>query len=74
MATMTRHKRLHNSKYLVKQQIISETKKHIQVLDHYDSGGEDNNKDETLAPNVNVNLDAPLIQNIFDFLASDFLE
>ncbi|CAF4344729.1 unnamed protein product, partial [Rotaria magnacalcarata] len=52
MATMTRHKRLHNSKYLVKQQIILETKKHIQVLDHYDSDGEDNNKDETLAPNI----------------------
>ncbi|CAF4890528.1 unnamed protein product, partial [Rotaria socialis] len=74
IATMTRHKRLHNSKYLVKQHIILETKKHIQVLDHYDSDDEDNNKHETLAPNVNVNLDAPLIQNIFDFLASDFLE
>ncbi len=70
---MKRHKRLHSSKYLKQQKaIIVNREKQVNVIDVNDSeSGEDDNISQN---KTNIINGAPLIENIFDFLASDFMK
>ncbi|CAF1233259.1 unnamed protein product [Rotaria sordida] len=73
---MKRHKRLHSSKYLKQQKaIIVKKEKQVQVIDGDDSeSGEESEDDNILQNKTNIIPGTPLIENIFDFLASDFTE
>ncbi|CAF4358375.1 unnamed protein product, partial [Adineta steineri] len=75
-AAMKRHIRLYSSKYLKQQKaIIIKTEKQIQVIDGNDSGSGEESGDDNIPQNkTNIITDAPLVENIFDFLASDFIE
>ncbi|CAF4347339.1 unnamed protein product, partial [Adineta steineri] len=75
-AAMKRHKRLHSSKYLKQQKtIIIKTEKQIRVIDGNDSESGEESKDDNIPQNkTNIKTDAPLLENIFDVLASDFIE
>ncbi|CAF4357838.1 unnamed protein product, partial [Adineta steineri] len=75
-AAMKRHKRLHSSKYLKQQKvIIIKTEQQIQVIDSNDSESGEESEDVNIPQNkTNIITDASLIENIFDFLASDFIE
>ncbi|CAF4386672.1 unnamed protein product, partial [Adineta steineri] len=55
--------------------IIIKTEKQIRVIDgNYNESGEES-KDDKIPQNKTNNItDAPLIENIVDFLASDFIE
>ncbi|CAF3921937.1 unnamed protein product [Rotaria sp. Silwood1] len=76
VAAMKRHKRLHSSKYLKEQKaVILKREKQVQVIDSNDSeSGEENQDDIATQNQMNIINGAPLIENIFDFLASDFME
>ncbi|CAF4330007.1 unnamed protein product [Adineta steineri] len=69
-AAMKRHKRLHSSKYLKQQKaIIIKTEKQIQVIDGNDSKSGEESKDDNAPQNkTNIITDAPLIENILDFI------
>ncbi|CAF4366535.1 unnamed protein product [Adineta steineri] len=75
-AAMKRHKRLHSSKYLKQQKtIIIKTEKQIQVINGNDSKSGEESKGDNIPQNkTNIITNAPLIENIFDVLASDFIE
>ena len=76
VATVKRHKRLHSSRYLKEQKAnILKTTKQTEIINNGDSESEDDNQNSIVLGNeINVIDGAPLIQNIFDFLASDFVE
>ncbi|CAF4172871.1 unnamed protein product, partial [Rotaria sp. Silwood2] len=75
-AAMKRHKRLHSSKYLKQQKvIIAKIEKKVQVTDDNDRESDKDSEDDNIPENkTNIKAGAPLIENIFDFLASDFIE
>ncbi|CAF4434389.1 unnamed protein product, partial [Adineta steineri] len=55
--------------------IIIKTEKQIQVIDSNDSESGEESEDDNIPQNkTNIITDALLIENIFDFLASDFIE
>lgn len=76
VAAMKRHKRLHSSKYLKQQKaIIVNREKQVNVIDVNDSESGEESEDDNIPQNkTNIINGAPLIENIFDFLASDFME
>ncbi len=71
-------KRLYSSKYLKQQKsIIIKTTKQTQIInsdDSEDENEEDNQTSVVLGNEMKVKNGAPLIENIFDFFASDFVE
>lgn len=73
---MKRHKRLHSSKYLKEQKaVILKTETQFQVINTGDSESEKENQKNTSTGNeMNIINGAPLMENIFDFLTSDFIE
>ncbi|CAF3717102.1 unnamed protein product [Rotaria sp. Silwood1] len=75
-AAMKRHKRLHSSKYLKQQKAITvKREQQVQVIDGIDSESGEESEDDNMPQNkTNIIPGAPLIENIFDFLASDFME
>lgn len=76
VAAMKRHKRVHSAKYLKEQNgVIVKTGKQVQVIDNNDNESDEENQINTGPQNrTNIISGAPLIENIFDFLASDFIE
>lgn len=75
-AAMKRHKQFHSSKYLKQQKaIIVNREKQVQVIDVNDSESGEESEDDNIPQNkTNIIPGAPLIENIFDFLASGFME
>ncbi|CAF1293240.1 unnamed protein product, partial [Rotaria sordida] len=75
-AAMKRHKRLHSSKYLKQQKaIIAKIGKQVQVTDDNDSESDEDSEDDNIPQSkTNIKAGAPLVENTFDFLASDFIE
>lgn len=71
-AAMKRHKRLHSSKYLKEEQTSLLRRKECPNIPSDISDGEEENRRNRASPNRMSG--APLIENIFDFLASDFAE
>ncbi|CAF4485859.1 unnamed protein product [Rotaria sp. Silwood2] len=74
---MIQHKKLHSSKYLKKQQAVVLAKKE-QIQENNDNNNSEDEEDHStnidLRYCVGAHSVAPLIDNIFDFLASDFVE
>ena len=75
-AAMKRHQKMHSSKHLKEHQTITLKKKEqFQIIDNVDSESEEDTRNESVIHNENDDQSgAPLIENIFDFLASDFVE
>ncbi|CAF4369068.1 unnamed protein product [Rotaria magnacalcarata] len=73
---MKRHKRIHSPKDFKEQQkMILKTKQQSHVIDCSHSKSEEAYQNiATLPDTINPIHGAPLIENIFDFLASDFIE
>ena len=73
---MKRHKRLHSLKYLKEQKAnILRTTTSTEIIINNVSESEDDDQDNIVRGNkMHVTKNAVLIENIFHFLASDFVE
>ena len=73
---MKRHKSLHSSKYFKQQKaIIVKREKRDNVTGVNDSESDEESEDVNIPQNkTNITNGAPIIDNTFDFLASDFVE
>jgi hypothetical protein len=62
--------------YLKEQQVVlSKINKQLRVFNSGNSENDGDNQNRTILPSeIDVVQGAPFIENIFDFLASDFIE
>ena len=75
VVTMKRHKNLHSAKYLLKQWGVKlEDRSRVQLANRCDSDEENDQDNKAFTRTIDSHGNAPLINNIFVFLASDFVE
>ena len=66
---------LHSAKYLLKQWSVKlEDRSRVQLVNRCDSDEESDQDNKAFTRTTDSHGDALLINNIFDFLASDFVE
>ena len=75
IVTMKRHQNLHSAKYLLKPWGVKlQDRSRVQLVNRCDSDEESDQDHNAFTRTIDSHGNAPLINNIFDFLPSDFVE